>query len=133
MYALGALVGVTIGSQFVMTIPENIYRTIIGLFVLIMTWLPKTKFVPRVRGKFFYVGAVITFLSLFVGATGGLSAPFFLREKFGRFMLVATKAACQVFTHIFKVATFIALGFSFAPYWKLLVGMLVAVFFGTLL
>ena len=132
-FLLGSVIGALIGSQLVVAIPEVWYRVGLGSFILILTWLPKLKSVPKLKGKFFFLGGFATFLSLFVGATGPLIAPFFIREKLKKEVLVASKAACQLVVHTLKVAVFFSVGFSLVPYWELLVAMVIAVFIGNYL
>lgn len=129
-FIFGAITGAIIGSQFLVSLPEGLSRIILGSFILLMTWMPEFKSVPRVPGKFFFVGLITCFLSLFIGATGPLQAPFFLREGLKKEALVATKAACQTAQHFLKVSAFMALGVSLSPYLFLLCGMLLAVFAG---
>jgi len=130
LFGMGTLVGVGVGSQFVISIPERPFRIGIAVFILVLTFMPKFKSAPRFKGKWFWVGSGAGLVSLFVGATGPLIAPFYLREGLTKERLVATKAICQVFTHLFKITTFFALGFVLAPYLWLIVSMLVAVFIG---
>ena len=132
LFSLGAILGAFLGSRFLMTLPENLSRIILGSFILIETWMPDFKGSPKIPGKFFWVGFVCCFLSLFIGVTGPLQAPFFLREGLSKEGIVATKAACQTFQHFLKVVTFVALGFMMGPYLGLIAGMLVAGFAGSL-
>ena len=81
-FVLGALIGVLLGSQLVVAIPEDQFRLLLGGFILVLTWMPKTNAIPRFRLKFFFLGGFATFASLFIGATGPLLAPFFIRENF---------------------------------------------------
>lgn len=130
LFSLGALLGAVLGSQVVMTLPEQLFKIVLGSFIFLMTWMPEFKSAPKVPGKFFFLGFVTLFLSLFIGATGPLQAPFFLKEKLGKEGLVATKAACQTLQHFLKVVTFISLGVALSPYLLILMGMLAAVFMG---
>lgn len=129
----GSVVGAVAGSRIVVTLPEAGYQAVMGLFILVMTWMPPLKSVPRIRGKFFWLGGISTGLSLVVGATGPLLAPFFLREGLSKESIVATKAGGQATTHFLKVSVFSFLGFEFAAYWPLFVAMVVAVTLGTAL
>ena len=129
-FFVGAIFGSGLGSQMIVEIPEAEYRVTLGFFILILTWMPKLKSVPRVRGKFAWLGASTGFLSLFAGATGPFLAPFFIREGLNKEELVGTKAACQMCTHFTKMLVFSFIGFNFAPYLALLAGMIVAVFAG---
>lgn len=130
-FALGAAIGATVASQVVLNLPEKPYRFSLAILILVLTWMPNFKNAPKVPHKFFFLGCGATFLSFFVGATGPLTAPFYLRENLAKKVLVATKAAAQVFIHSMKVGAFFLLGFSFSPYWKLLVWMLIAATLGT--
>ncbi|HBQ21851.1 MAG: hypothetical protein A2Z91_05620 [Deltaproteobacteria bacterium GWA2_38_16] len=132
LFVLGAIVGALAGSQVIVTLPENLYRIILGCFILILTWMPKLESAPKIPAKFFFVGMVMSFLALFVGATGPLQAPFYLREGLRKEALIATKAACQTFQHFLKIVTFMALGFVMTPYLLLIGGMLLASFIGSL-
>ena len=128
---LGSVVGVVVGSQVVLSLPETGYQLTMGVFILVMTWLPKFKSAPRIRGKFFWLGGISTALSLVVGATGPLLAPFFLKEGLKKETIIATKAGGQFVTHLLKVGLFSVLGFGLATHAWLFAGMVVAVTLGT--
>ena len=130
LFASGVGFGAAIGSQFIVNLPEFWYRIILAGFILLMTWLPKPNAMPQFKFKWPVLGACISFLSLFIGATGPVLAPFFIREKLDKVGIVATKAGCQSFIHTAKVITFITLGFSPLPYKEMLLAMLVATFVG---
>ncbi len=130
-FAAGGVLGAAAGSRLVVTLPEESYRIVLAVFILVLTWMPKFESVPKIKAKFFLLGGFATFVSLFIGATGPLLAPFFLRERFSKEQVIATKAGCQIVVHTFKVGTFLALGFIVGPYLPLLAGMLFAVFAGT--
>ena len=130
-FFIGATFGSGIGSQVVVDIPEAEYRIGLGIFIVLLTWMPKFKSAPQVKAKFALLGVATGFISLFAGATGPLLAPFFIRENLSKEELVGTKAACQMFTHFIKMLVFGFIGFNFAPYLGLLAGMIAAVFLGT--
>ncbi|MBI2519241.1 MAG: sulfite exporter TauE/SafE family protein [Bdellovibrio sp.] len=129
-FAGGAILGAIIGSQLVIKIPDQWYKVGLGLFILSITFIPLPGSRKTFRFKWSLVGGISTFLGLFVGATGPLIAPFYLSENWKKDVLVATKAACQVFTHLLKVATFIIMGFAVSHHLLLLMGMLAMVFIG---
>ncbi|MCG8457063.1 MAG: sulfite exporter TauE/SafE family protein [Holophagales bacterium] len=128
-FAAGAILGAAAGSRFVVALPERWLPLLLGSFILIVTWLP----VKRIRwpGRFFTIGAVQTFVSLFVGAAGPLVSPLLLREGYEHHRIVATHGTVMSLLHAMKTATFVLLGFSFAPYWLLILGMLAAVTAGS--
>jgi uncharacterized membrane protein YfcA len=129
-FAMGAIIGALAGAPFVVAISDQWYKIGLGIFILLVTFVPLPR--PQLRFKFKWplVGAMSSFLGLFVGGTGPLIAPFYLSENLRKENLVATKAACQIFIHLFKVATFFTLGFMIEPYLFLLIGMLAMVFVG---
>lgn len=129
-FALGSALGAAIGSRLVVTVPANWLPVLLALFILVVTWLPIWD---RIRwpGKFFTLGAVQTFISLFVGAAGPLVTPLLLREDLSRDRLVVTHGAMMTILHSFKAFTFLLIGFSFMPYWRLLAAMVMAVILGS--
>ena len=133
LFILGSLFGAAVGSRVVVRLPEGEYKLLLGIFILVMTWIPEFKKSPKVRGKFIYLGAATTFLSLVIGAVGPLIAPFFIREGLAKERLVVTKAACQATVHALKVSVFIYLGFELGTYFSLFVGMVLAVAIGNYL
>jgi uncharacterized membrane protein YfcA len=123
-FSLGAIFGAGIGSQFIVQIPDHYYKIGVGLFILGITFMPNLKKIPRLPYKWAWVGGSATFLSLFVGATGPLIAPFYLQENLNKETLVATKAGCQVTLHSLKVATYFLLGFGLGHLVPLLAAMI---------
>ncbi len=129
-FALGSAIGAAIGSRVVVTVPASWLPVLLALFILAVTWLPGWTQIPW-PGKFVTVGAVQTFISLFVGAAGPLVTPLLLRQSLERDRLVVTHGAMMTILHTFKAATFLWLGFSFTPYWRLLAALVVAVVLGS--
>ncbi|HEY9009656.1 MAG TPA: sulfite exporter TauE/SafE family protein [Devosia sp.] len=130
--AAGAVLGTIAGGQFVTLLPERIFTAVIGAFVLITTWLPQPKVVGTSRAVQFVGGAVISAISMLVGATGPLVAVF-LKGIPERQQLVATHAMLMTFQNTFKVIVFVVLGFAFADYLPLILAMVLAGFGGTAL
>ena len=131
LFGAGALVGAAVGSQFIVELDPVVFRWVLAIFILVMTWKPKLKGVGPFKGEFFILGVVTSFLSLFVGATGPLKAPFFLNKGFKKEEIVASKAGCQTLVHGFKLVTYFFLGFTLGDRWPLVSGMVVAVFAGS--
>jgi uncharacterized membrane protein YfcA len=105
---LGAAGGAALGLRFSLL---NL-NAVIGFAILVLTWLPRLVMLRDFRGKFLLVGFMDTFLSLFIGASGPLTAPFFLASKLTKDNFVPTKAACQVPVHFFKVCVYVWSGFA---------------------
>jgi len=110
------------------------FRPAVGLLVLFFLFWRRR--VPRMRNLPLWiyppVGLVIGFLNIFVGATGPLVAPFFMRDDFTKEEIIGTQAACFAWGHLLKVPAFACLGFDFISYGNLLVGLLLCVVCGTL-
>lgn len=130
--ALGAVLGTVLGGQFATLLPEALFTGLIGVFVLVTTWLPQPRLVNHSAPVQFVGGLVISALSMLVGATGPLVAVF-LKGLADRRELVATHAMLMTLQNSFKVVVFVALGFAFAAYLPLMLTMILAGFGGTAL
>jgi len=130
--AAGAVIGIAVGAQFASALPERLLTALIGIFVLVTTWLPMPSVVGTSRALQFAGGAVISALSMVVGATGALVATF-IRGLADRRELVATHAMLMTIQNVAKVAAFSFLGFAFASYVPLILAMVAAGFVGTAL
>lgn len=125
------------GLALAQRLPQEGGRTLIGLFVLAATWAPQAVLLGThperadPRRRFLTLGGAVGFLSPTVGATGPLIAPFFLNLGLSRFELIGTKAACQSLGHLAKIVVFGAVGFAFADFVPLLVGLSLLVVAGT--
>ena len=94
---------------------EPYLKLVVGVYVLLA---PYVRFGKQNRdeqstpwtGEFTAMGFLAGLMSLTVGATGPLIAPLFARHHFVKERLIATKALCQVATHVLKLPAFIILG-----------------------
>jgi uncharacterized membrane protein YfcA len=91
---------------------EPYLKILVGVYVLIVTFLPKPKKSDRgVRGwEWPVIGLVAGTAALTVGAVGPLIAPVFAHCGFAKEPLVATKAVCQAILHVVKLPVFIVAG-----------------------
>jgi uncharacterized membrane protein YfcA len=128
--SLGGALGTIVGGQFASLIPETLFQFLIGGFVLVTTWLPQPRIVGRSPVAQFIGGAVISAVSMVVGATGPLVAVF-IKGLADRRQLVATHAMLMTLQNTFKIAVFVALGFAFAAYLPLIAAMIATGFLGT--
>ena len=130
-FLAGCLAGALVGSRVVLRVPSEFLPIPLGLFILLMTWLPQIKTRLWFPGKFLSLGFVQAFLTLFVGATGPLNLPFLIRAGLTRDQLVVTAAAFMTSVHLVKIITFGLLGFAFTPYLGLMALMIIAVVAGS--
>lgn len=128
--SLGAVLGSVIGGRFAYLIPDKWFAALIGLFVLVTTWLPMPKLIASSRVVQFVGGAVVSAVGMVVGAAGPLVAAF-VRGIPDRRQLVATHAMLNSLQHVFKIIVFVAMGFAFRQYLPLIALMVIAGFAGT--
>ena len=131
-FALGTVIGIPLGAMVVTELPIDLLRLLLALFVLWAVWAPKLKPTKLGLPWFVPVGAVTSFVTMFLGATGPFVAVFVNPERLGRHRTVATHAACMTVQHTFKVAAFTAIGFAFLPWLPLLALMIAMGFLGTI-
>jgi uncharacterized membrane protein YfcA len=132
-FVLGSVLGVVLGAKLFVALPAPVLKTILGLFILAVVWLPKLKASRIPNRGFTLVGIVGSFCTMFVGATGPFVASFITPDRLDRHAVVATHAACMTMQHTLKVVAFGFLGFAFLPWLPLLAAMIGAGFLGTLL
>jgi len=125
------------GLGLARSLPPDVTRLAIGVFVLLATWAPgwlllgtHPEAVDRDR-RFLLLGGVVGFLNVTLGATGPLIAPFFLNLGLDRRGLVGTKAACQTLGHLSKLVIFGVAGFVYAAWLPVLALLCAAVVAGT--
>ncbi len=114
-FVLGMVPGAGIGMVLLWALgqpeeSEPYLKTLIGAFILVATYLPRGKSDGRSGGTWWdfpAVGLVAGTAALTVGAIGPLIAPLFARRNFVKERLIATKAVCQLATHILKIPAFI--------------------------
>ena len=106
-------------------------KPLIGLFII---WF---LFGRRLKPKddlsnFFGVGLISGITTVFIGATGPLIAPFFLKGRLAKETIIANKAVCQAISHSGKIPLFIYFfQFDYFAEMKLLIPLVISVFIGT--
>ena len=130
-FLIGSIIGAAVASQIVVSLPRDVLRLILGLFVLYIVWGPKPT--KREIGDVAYipVGIGTTFASMFVGATGLLIGAFMPPGKLGRMTTVTMQAICAMIQHALKIVVFGLLGFAFWEWLPLVLAMIATGFLGT--
>lgn len=131
-FLLGSIIGALAGAQIFAELPVTVLRTVLALFILYAAWAPALRALAPSRRTFFGVGAVASFLGMFVGGTGPMIAPSIAAASERRQSVVATHAAFMTFLHLIRIGAFGILGFAFAPYAGFVIGMIATGFAGTL-
>lgn len=116
LYVAGMVPGAIVGGIALYTLrtlagPDRLeasdpyLKIVVGSYVLLATHIPrfsKPKGDAR-KSEFAVIGFVAGAAALTVGAIGPLIAPVFARHDFVKERLIATKAVCQMLTHLSKI------------------------------
>jgi uncharacterized membrane protein YfcA len=113
-----------VGAKVFVALPITSLQAILGVFVLLVTWLPKLGRMGAERGRFAFLGFGTTFLGVFVSATGTLLAPFVASAAPDRFQHAATLGALMTIAHIAKLAAFGFIGFAIGSFVPLMAAMI---------
>jgi uncharacterized protein len=133
-FAAGGVLGALAGGAVVTDLPEALLKTILAVFIVVITWV-KLPPLPSARSPFVFAvgGAVSTALTMFLGATGPLVAALMARAFETRQQVVANSAAAMAIQHVLKVAVFGVLGFNLAPWLPLAFAMIASGYLGTMI
>lgn len=132
-FILGSIVGVSIGGSIVVTLPTDILRAGLGLFILYTVWAPKLKFVAEGYLSVSLIGLIASILTMFFGATGVFIAGLLNQRGYAPQSFVGTHAVCMGAQHALKIVVFGFLGFAFADWLGLIGMMLIGGLVGTIL
>lgn len=114
-FVLGVVPGAAIGMTLLWSLgepeqSEPYLKTMIGVFILVSVYLPKPKGGVTASSRWWdfpLMGLAAGTAALTVGAVGPLIGPLFARRGFDKNRLIATKAVCQLATHVLKIPAFI--------------------------
>jgi uncharacterized membrane protein YfcA len=126
----GSLVGAALGGSLLVELPAAAIQIIVGLFILWSVAARPPAFLKRSGAL---AGAVSSFLTMFVGATGPFVATWLRSRGLDRMGQVATHATLMTAQHGLKLIVFGALGFAFGQWLPLVAGLIATGFLGTLL
>jgi uncharacterized protein len=131
LFTIGSLVGAAAGAAVFVALPERLLLGLLGVFILVMTWLPKPRIPGLASGGMLIGGFIATFITMFVGATGPFVQALFLPMGLDRKTLVASHSACTAIQHGLKVVAFGFLGFAFQDWLPLIIAMIISGLLGT--
>ena len=130
-FTIGTVIGAAIGGRIFVSLPENLLLLALGVSILVLAWVPKlAQFGPE-RGRFAFLGFLVTFLGIFISATGTLLAAFTSAIAPDRRNHIATLGTLMSIVHIAKLVAFVLLGVSFGSYVPLIAAMIATSFIGT--
>ncbi len=132
-YFLGALLGALVAGQFVVVLPEAILLLVLAIFILFLVWGPKIKQFKQGRFTHTIAGGLITFSTMFIGATGPLAMALLPRKQMFTRQVSATHASLMIIQHGLKIILFGWLGFNFSQWGLFLTGMILSGILGNFL
>ncbi len=128
---LGAALGGWLGGEVYSQLDLHWLPAIVGVIILLLTWLPVPRLPGSGRFSLVLLGFYQTGLGMIAGATGPLGASVLLRHNERRDWLVVNTAVYMGISHVVRLLAFVAIGFSFAPWWPLLLALVAAVSAGS--
>lgn len=130
-FTLGAVLGAWLGGEIYDQLELSWLPAVIGVLILLVTWVP----LPQVPGggqvALTVLGFYQTGLGMIAGATGPLGASLLMRRNPERDWVVVNTALYMALNHALRLAAFALLGFSFGPWWPLMLAMAAAVIVGS--
>jgi uncharacterized membrane protein YfcA len=132
-FMIGAVVGVAIGALLFTSLPEKVLLGVLGVFMLIMVWVPKPKIPGLERSGMILGGGISSVLTMFVGATGPFIQAILLPLKLERKGHIATHAVMMTAQHALKVVAFGFIGVALVAWLPLIAAMVASGFLGTVM
>lgn len=131
-FAVGAVAGAFAGGSVARVLPPRTLDLALAGFILYAVWGRWPTLRGHAHAAGLWVGGiVISFLSMFVGATGPLVATLMKTQELDRQQHMATFSACMSLQHGVKIIAFGFFGFAFASWMPLLLAMIASGLIGT--
>ncbi len=110
-FSLGLVPGAAIGTVCLWRFgefegSEPWLKIVVGVYVLVATYLPKPTSRAEGGAPFVVIGFVAGVAALTLGAIGPLIAPVIARADYEKERLIATQATCQMISHLVKFPAF---------------------------
>ncbi|HWK54462.1 MAG TPA: sulfite exporter TauE/SafE family protein [Hyphomicrobiales bacterium] len=119
----GSIVGAAVGTVIYFAMPETLLAFLLACVLLWFCWARPSAGVLRVAARipapYFWVGVAHTFLSTVSGA-GVLFQSMMVNSKLTKEGIVATIAGTLLFMALFKSLGYLAAGFDYTPYLKVI-------------
>nr|WP_306264007.1 sulfite exporter TauE/SafE family protein [Pararhizobium sp. IMCC3301] len=132
-FGAGSMIGTLVAGRLTLDLPETVWRLGLGVFILMISWLPKPNFGRTARPIVLLNGILGAIFTMFFGATGPLVMAINAPHAGSRHGIVATHAVAMTLQHSLKIMMFGFLGFAFAPWLPLIVMMVLSGHLGTIL
>ena len=133
-FILGSIIGIAIGGNLALQMPDNLLKFLLAIFILYSIWGPSRFSIQKIGTKMLAVSGLISaFLTMFIGATGPFVISVLAPALQDRRALLGTHAVCMVMQHSLKILVFGFLGFSYIAWIPVLFAMIISGYFGTLI
>ena len=127
----GAVAGAALGGGIYARLDLHWLPAVVGLLILFITWVPLPPVKRGGQWGLLLLGFYQTGIGMVAGATGPLGAAVLARFSVERDWLVVNTAVYMSINHLLRVMAFALLGFGFAPWWPLLLGMILGAIAGS--
>jgi len=131
LFLAGSIFGALAGAMLAVQMPEDILKTFLGLFILVIVWMKLPKLKKAHPALVAAGGLVTTFTSMFAGATGPLVAVFLNSLFTEHRKMVATHGMTMTVQHFLKVLAFGFAGFAFWEWVPIVLMIVASGFLGT--
>ncbi|MFZ1813174.1 MAG: sulfite exporter TauE/SafE family protein [Rhizobiaceae bacterium] len=131
-FLFGSVLGALVGAPLVVSLDDGLLKIALGIFIIAISWVRLPGHAAPGRAWFALGGFITTFLTMFFGATGPLTAIFFEKTFPDRRHYAASHAAAMTAQHALKAAAFALAGFAFSAWLPLLVLMVASGYLGTM-
>lgn len=132
-FLIGAIAGVALGAWLFVSLPDKILLGVLGVFILIMAWVPKPKLPGLEKSGMILGGGISSVLTMFVGATGPFIQAILMPLGLDRKSQIATHAVMMTAQHLLKVLAFGFIGVALMAWLPLIAAMIVTGFIGTVM
>ena len=132
-FMLGASLGVALGAWLFTALPEHLLLALLGVFILVMVWVPKPKIPGLDKAGIVLGGGISSVLTMFVGATGPFIQAILLQFNMDRKGIVANQAIMMTAQHALKVVAFGFIGVALMPWLPMIAAMIISGFAGTVM
>lgn len=132
-FLFGAIGGVALGAALFTSLPDKVLLAMLGVFILVMVWVPKPKIPGLEKTGIVIGGGISSVLTMFVGATGSFILALLVPLKLDRKQQIATHAVMMTAQHALKVAAFGFIGIALVSWLPLMAAMIVSGFIGTMI
>ena len=112
---IGSSVGVFLGVNIFIMIPEALLSLIIGCLLIVLIWAGSFKLPVGSSKIFIFVGMIHSLVATVFGV-GAFLQPAILRTELVKLQITGTLAACMLSMDLFKIVGFSSFGFDYLAY-----------------